>query len=65
VATFSATVELFRTLDALYPMPISRTRDRICEWIYRAQQRGLLTPAEAETLRNADAADRHMDAALR
>ena len=51
-------VQLWNTCDSLMPMPISRTRDRICGWIYDLKQAGLITEEEAQTLRDSDQGDR-------
>ena len=49
---------LWHALDSVFPMPISRTRDRICRWLADAQDAGLIDPQERSALLAADAEDR-------
>lgn len=56
---------LWHTLDSVFPMPISRTRDRIMSWLFDARERGLITPVEHHQLAAADWADRVEQAAVR
>ena len=53
--------ELWRVLCNVYPMPLSRTRDRILSWLYNARQAGLITLAEHKLLANADAEQRGLN----
>ena len=54
----SPITQMWSTLDALNPMPISRSRDRICTWLYECKCLGLITPEEYKKLLDSDAADR-------
>lgn len=47
----AALQEMTDTLHSILPMPMSRTEDRMNEWLFEARERGLITLDEQKDLR--------------
>jgi hypothetical protein len=45
---------LWQTLSALYPMPMSQTRNRICGYVHDVKELGLINEAETQALLDSD-----------